>query len=127
MSVLSIAHYNLHASRQAMDALRDFYCSVIGLREGPRPPFTRPGYWLYAEDEPIVHLVETRAGETRASGVATTFDHVAFYCKDRGEMEARLRSHSVEFTVDRVPQLGQVQLFLKDPAGNGIELNFSED
>lgn len=124
MSILGIDHYNLRASRQLLDALRDFYCSIVGLREGSRPDFGSFGYWLYAEDRPILHLTEACSDEIRQARVATTFDHVAFRCENRGAIEKRLRAHRVEFTVDRIPHLRQVQLFLRDPAGNGVELNF---
>lgn len=126
MSVVAIDHYNLRASRDVLDVLRDFYCSVIGLREGPRPNFASFGYWLYAGERPILHLTEARPDEIRHSSIATTFDHVALSCEDRSCMEQRLRQHNIEFTVDRVPQLRQLQLFLEDPAGNGVELNFSD-
>lgn len=126
MNVLGIDHYNLRASRQLLDILRDFYCSIIGLREGPRPHFSSFGYWLYAGDKPILHLTEARPDEIRKVRISTTFDHVALRCENRSEMEKRLRAHKIEFTVDQVPEVGQVQLFLEDPAGNGVELNFSD-
>src|SRR5262245_15397 len=63
-------------------SLRDFYCSVIGLTEGPRPNFASFGYWLYARDKPILHLTEAGPDEMRKGGITTTFDHVAFRCED---------------------------------------------
>lgn len=32
-----------------VDATLAFYSEFLGLRSGPRPPFTFPGAWLYAE------------------------------------------------------------------------------
>jgi catechol-2,3-dioxygenase len=32
----------------------------------------------------------------------------------------------VHFRMAQVPRTGQVQLFFKDPAGNGVELNFAD-
>jgi catechol 2,3-dioxygenase-like lactoylglutathione lyase family enzyme len=125
MTTLGLNHYNLRANRELLDALRDFYCTVVGLTQGERPPFSSFGYWLYAGDRDVLHLTEVRPGESRIIHASTTFDHVAFTCANRAEVEARLRALGVRFSIDRVPSRpGQVQLFFDDPAGNGIELNF---
>ena len=41
-----------------LEATRDFYVNVLGLRVGPRPPFKFPGHWLYLGDKAVVHLAE---------------------------------------------------------------------
>ena len=127
MPVTALNHYNLRAPRPLLDAIRNFYCDVVGLKEGARPPFNFFGYWLYAGNDPILHLVEAHGTEQRGAGEFGTFDHVAFTCHGRREMEAQLLSRGVAFRVAEVPGAGQVQFFLKDPAGNGVELNFSGD
>jgi catechol 2,3-dioxygenase-like lactoylglutathione lyase family enzyme len=126
MTTAGLSHINFHADRPLLDALRDFYCDVVGLRQGPRPPFPDFGYWLYAGDDPIVHLYVTVAGEVRRTDVSTSFDHVAFECSNRNEVEATLRSLGVHYRTAVVPLTKQVQFFLKDPAGNSVELNFAE-
>ena len=125
MPVVTLDHYNLRANRELLVALRDFYCDVVGLKEGARPPFKFFGYWLYAGNDAILHLAEARPDETRAAGAVGTFDHVAFSCTARHEMESRLVSRGVAYRVAEVPGTAQVQFFLKDPAGNGVELNFA--
>lgn len=124
MPVTTFNHYNLRAPRDLLDQLRAFYCDVVGLKQGDRPPFPNVGYWLYAGDQAILHLSEARPGERRAAGVANTFDHVAFSCTDRREMEAHLATCGVAYRTAEVPMTGQMQLFFQDPAGNGVELNF---
>jgi len=124
---IGLDHYNLRASRALLDELKDFYCTVIGLEQGIRPPFASFGYWLYAGERPVLHLSETRSQETRASHVATTFDHVAFNCADAREMEALLIGRGIAYQRARVPPHGNLQLFLHDPAGNGVELNFAPE
>ena len=126
MPIIAFNHYNLRADRVLMEELKAFYCDVLGLEQGYRPPFDSFGYWLYVGGQAILHLSETRGDEVRETGIATTFDHVAFSCAGREEMESRLRQCDIPFTVAHVPMTGQVQLFLQDPAGNRIELNFSE-
>ena len=51
---LALDHVNIRTRR--LSVLRAFYTDVLGLKDGPRPPFGHPGAWLYAGDHPIVHL-----------------------------------------------------------------------
>ena len=125
MSVLGFSHYNLRASRSMLDALRDFYVDVVGLRSGFRPPFQSFGYWLYVGEHAVLHLSEAASDEVRPANVINTFDHVAFSCSGLAEFEARLRALNIRYRHDQVPLTGQQQLFFVDPAGNGVELNFA--
>ena len=63
----------------------------------------------------------------RATQIPTTFDHVAFAAEERREVESRLRTCAIAFKADQIPLTGQVQLFMRDPAGNGVELTFAAD
>jgi catechol-2,3-dioxygenase len=126
MPITALNHYNFRAPRALLDRLRDFYCGIVGLTEGERPPFRSFGYWLYAGGQPILHLAESSAEEIREPTAKNTLDHVAFTCTGRQEMEAHLVASGVPYRVAEVPQTKQVQLFLNDPAGNGVELNFSQ-
>ena len=125
MNVLSFSHFNLRAPRELLDALRDFYTQVVGLKPGERPPFRSFGYWLYAGEQAVLHLSEARPDETRSIEATTTFDHVAFNCSGRREFETRLVQRGIRYEVASVPQTGQLQLFFNDPAGNGVELSFT--
>jgi extradiol dioxygenase family protein len=127
-TVTALNHINLRAPRALLRELRDFYCEVVGLRDGPRPAFGSQGFWLYAGDAAVVHLSEQHAGETprgpvRADAPAT-FDHVAFTAADPEAAAATLRARGIAFRVDRNTVTRQHQFFFVDPAGNGIELNF---
>jgi catechol-2,3-dioxygenase len=126
MKVLSFSHYNLRAPRELLEALRDFYTEVVGLKVGKRPPFMSFGYWLYAGDQAVLHLSEARGAETRSIEATTTFDHAAFNCSGRREFESRLARRGINYEIAQVPQTGQVQLFFDDPAGNGVELTFTD-
>lgn len=127
MPVLGFSHYNLRAPRPLLDALRDFYVEVVGLQPGPRPPFRSFGYWLYAGGEAVLHLSEAAPGEQRRAEGGTTFDHAAFRCADLPACERRLAERGIAFERAEVPRMGQRQLFLTDPAGNGVELNFASE
>ncbi len=124
MAVEGLNHYNLRASRGMLDALRDWYRDTLGLEVGERPPFRFHGYWLYAGGRPILHLSEASPGEEHPVPGAGTFDHVAFTCSSLSAMRARLDSLGIRYRVADVPLTRQRQIFLADPAGNGVELNF---
>ena len=124
MSVQGINHYNLRASRQTLDTLRDFYVEVVGLQLGHRPPFGSYGYWLYAGQQAVLHLSEASPGEVRPPNVTNTFDHVAFSCVDFAGTLAHLDRFNVRYSTDDVPLTSQRQIFFTDPAGNGVEMNF---
>jgi catechol 2,3-dioxygenase-like lactoylglutathione lyase family enzyme len=122
MTVLRIDHVNIGGSAELVDACRRFYVDVLGLHEGGRPPFLRRGWWLYAGDTPIVHLTE------REHGVALQppgpLDHFALQCSGLERMKAGLAAREIPFTIEEVPDRQQTQIFLTDPAGIALELNF---
>ena len=98
MDIQRVDHYSIRT--EELERSRDFYAQVIGLREGPRPPFDFPGYWLYAGEHAIVHLM-------------------GYNPQRRG-----CRSHNVPFRERTVPQSNLSQVFLQDPDGVAIEINY---
>jgi len=107
--VTGLHHYNLVAERQLLDDLREFYTTIVGLTPGPRPPFKRFGYWLYAGQQDVLHLTEALPSEHRRENRESTFDHVAFSCSDFLSVTARLKTYNVEHHIDDVPLTGQRQ------------------
>ncbi len=127
MAALGLDHYNIRAPSPLLEALRDFYVATLGLRAGPRPRCRTHGYWLYAGEQAVLHLSGTRTDEVREVGVTPTFDHVAFRCDDDAAMRATLDAAGIQYAVEDAPERSQRQIFFRDPAGNGIELNFRLD
>lgn len=125
MTTRGLGHVNLRASADTLERLRRFYIDVIGLHEGPRPTFRSGsrGYWLYASDRAVVHL--TLAADGAATQPTGVFNHLAFDCDDLAGTRARLDAAGLAYEVDGVDALRQVQLFLTDPVGIGVELTFS--
>lgn len=123
--ISGICHVNLRAPRPVVEVLRAFYCDLLGLSPGPRPAFDSFGYWLYAGGKDVLHLTEAWPDEVRNTGVAATFDHVAFACSGWSGYKAVLTAGGVPFTTSTVPGTGRFQVFFRDPAGNGVELNFA--
>lgn len=126
MAIHALHHVNLRAPADELRALRDFYCDVVGLYEGERPPFKSAGFWLYADGAPILHLsTASTPSEVPASGAPRSLlNHIAFRCTDLDATLARLRSHGIAFSVTEVPDRGEKQIQFQDPSGTGVELSF---
>ena len=124
--ILSINHIQLVAEKDLVIQLRDFYCDVIGLTEGFRPPFDRFGFWLYIEDKDVLHLITPKENDGRSSQ-KSSFDHVAFKTSNYQGVLKKLESLSIPFEEKPIPGMTAHQIFLRDPAGNRVELNFDGD
>lgn len=139
MAIEQLAHYSIRTDQ--LERCTTFYCEVLGLRAGYRPDFPFPGIWLYqGEDEStygVVHLIG-RGGENDAAlaaylGEASpshgtgALDHIAFLASDWQEARARFQNLCLPFHERRVPDLGLHQVFLTDPNGIVIELNYPAD
>ena len=125
MPATEINHINFLTDRKTMQKLKDFYCDIIGLTVGKRVASTTFGYWLYIGNNDVVHLAEYKTATPPQINVHGTYDHVSFTFTDMPAMEAHLTTHSVPYST-RVLANGVRQISLKDPAGNGVELNFEE-
>ena len=121
--ILSINHIQLVAEKDLLIKLRDFYCDIVGLSEGFRPAFERFGFWLYIGDKDVLHLITPKEGDER-SPQKSSFDHVAFKTGNYEGILKKLKSLNVLFEEKPIPGMAAHQIFLKDPAGNRVELNF---
>jgi len=119
---MHIDHINIKAPPALLAKVRQFYCDVFGLEDGPRPPFTSRGHWLYSSAGPIVHLSESDGAPM--IGARGHLDHVAFRMNGLARFVARLETLEVPFELDYVPELELTQLFVSDPAGTGLEVRF---
>jgi extradiol dioxygenase family protein len=124
MSISDINHYNLRVPKENIDELVSFYTSVIGLTVGHRP-LKSIGYWLYAGEKSLLHLSQALADEQREYDKKNAFDHIAFSCTDLNDFKERLAKNGIRYKQNEIFETEQVQLFLHDPIGNKIELNFS--
>ena len=120
MSIRAIDHVNIRAPADDIAKLKDFYCDVVGLSDGWRPPFESRGHWLYAGSHPIVHLVEGDTGHSSAPRAGV--NHVSFRSEDFEGFIERLRKRGIEFQMSRVPTLGHRQVLVHDPLGIGVEV-----
>ena len=99
-----------------------FYHELLGLTAGTRPNFDFPGAWLYAGGAPILHVIGGRPHEELKAGV---IDHMAFSARGLASVLATLKSRNVEHVCRRQVGSGTWQIFLHDPNGAKVELDFA--
>jgi catechol 2,3-dioxygenase-like lactoylglutathione lyase family enzyme len=122
MSVGMLDHYNV-STRKLGDTIR-FYEEVLGLTNGPRPPFNFPGAWLYSAGHPVLHLNDISSTDRQQPADSGVIDHVAFGSRGFEAIKQHLTGKGVSFRVNQVPNSRRWQIFLTDPNNVMIELNF---
>jgi len=108
-----------------------FYTEVFGLepRDGPPPLTHENARWLYdVAGRAVIHLnsLECPRAYDREVGAGPTgaLHHVALRCSGHDELRARLRARGLEHRVNEVAAIGLKQIFVLDPNGVLLELNF---
>jgi len=122
MSVGVLDHFNIR-TRKLADTVR-FYEDVLGLEKGPRPNFAFPGAWMYSEGKAVVHLVDIAATDEPQKADSGVVHHVAFVSRGFDGMKQRLNSRGMQFEARQVPGGDLWQIFVNDPNGVMIELNY---
>ena len=79
------------------------------------------GAWLYAEEKAVIHLVYR---EDAPNGVENPVDHVAFEATGYDETRDRLKQANWNYRCADIPNTLIRQIFLEDPNGVRLELNF---
>lgn len=106
-----------------LDAMVEWYGRMLGMRAGPRPGFSFPGAWLYAGEQPIVHLVG-RDARPGAAQEDLRIEHFAISAAGLAALVERARAAGERHEVRRVPGMPIVQVNLWDPDGNHIHVDF---
>ena len=126
MPLEGLNHYTIRPAE--LERTKEFYVDVLGLHVGYRPPLNFPGYWLYVGDNQTVHLIGPRTDDghpkTREAGPTGLLDHIAFTCTGLAEMKARLAQRGIKHEERVIPRDRQTQLFILDPDGVAVELNY---
>jgi len=120
-----IDHINIAAPYELLEKVRDFYCSVLDLKDGFRPDFLGRGFWLYSDDKALVHLSERN--DRQAAHQPGHLDHIAFRSSGLGAMKDRLASRGIDYRCGYIPEVNMTQLFFTDPAGTGLEVSFPNE
>ena len=132
MPVTELNHYLIRAND--LERTKDFYVNVLGFEVMPRPNFPFPGYWLGVNGRIQVHMGQAGVPDsalyylgspanapTDNSGVV---DHVAFLATDPDGFIRRFRELGIPVRPRSLPEAELYQLFVQDPDGLTIELNF---
>lgn len=128
MKVVGLNHHGIRTAK--LEASRHFYEDLLGLEKDVRPS-TLPsqGYWLYAGESPIIHLVEDSTGSINDPNIPRTD-----LTNAGGETHLTLTVEKARGAVDRlieadVPYWDRLfktpimyQVFVEDPNGLLIEL-----
>jgi catechol 2,3-dioxygenase-like lactoylglutathione lyase family enzyme len=124
MPLLDMHHVAI--KNRDLEATERFYVDVLGMRKVARPDFDFPGAWLQMGTT-MFHLMGgdmavNPKGEFEEGSAAV--DHIALQARDFDSMKARLLAHNLEYTENEIREFGIWQLFVSDPNGVRIELNF---
>lgn len=129
MSVTGLDHVNIVA--RDLEASVRFYVEVLGLerRNPPEPVAPEHTQWLCdPSGRAIIHLAsaaQPRHAGRDVGGPTGGLDHVALACTGYDATVARLERHDVAYRAGGLPGLPFRQLFVKDPSGISLELNFA--
>ncbi len=124
-----------------LEGTKDFFVDVIGLTVGARPPVKFPGYWLYSGDTAVVHLfggsdaagdedeLAQYLGEKDPASLhgGGAVDHLAFRASGLADMRDRLQRSASEYFERTLPQFDLHQVFVKEPNGVMLELNYAAE
>ena len=119
-----------------IDATRDWYARVLGMRSGPHPDFGFSVHWMYLGERDVVHIGPSakNAGDIQKQYLGRTsqrseagtgaIDHLAFRATGLRGMLEHLRKEKIQFSQRRANGQALFQLFFYDPNGIKVELNY---
>ena len=115
--VTQLHHVNVTVPPELEAATKEFYGSVLGLEQVPKPAAARQtGAW-YQIGATQLHLsVDKEEVGTLSSR------HICFAVSDLGAAEKRFREAGVEIIADPRPMPGTPRFYVRDPGGNRLEI-----
>jgi catechol 2,3-dioxygenase-like lactoylglutathione lyase family enzyme len=141
MVVRRLEHYNIRTTKFAETT--KFYDDALGMKaqRAPMAGENAPATWIYDDSgvaaihltpvdpaDPVGSYAKTsryRGGDPDAAFQGSgAIDHIAFECEGYDEIKTRLQSMEVGFVENAFPNFNLRQIFLKDPNGVTLELNF---
>jgi len=121
MRAKGFTHVSIHAY-DLEESLR-FYVEVLGMRRVPSPDFAQPVEWLELGGQQL-HLFLSDGPAPQAHHIGLDVDDFeAAYriASERGLFDGEVFGAEVRELND-----GAVQMYLRDPAGNLVELNWPD-
>ncbi len=133
MRVNALDHVNIVTDD--LPGTAKFYADLLDLtvKNGPAPSRPDQVLWVYDDqDRPIVHVNAIGAfqpikRDARPGPTTGAVHHVAFNCSGHGEVVDRLKTRGLEYAMNDIGSIGLRQIFVTDPNGVLLELNFFGD
>ena len=135
MLINSLDHCSIRTTK--LQETRKFFVDILGLEDGKRPDFPFPGAWLYTDSTAVIHLIGVDpddpsglqryvGGEISSEALqgSGAFDHIAFRANDPSVLIDRLKKIDYAYRERQVPNMNLFQIFVEDPNGITIELNY---
>jgi catechol 2,3-dioxygenase-like lactoylglutathione lyase family enzyme len=117
MSVTQLHHVNVTVRPELEAATKEFYGSVLGLEQVPKPAAARQtGAW-YQIGATQLHL----SVDDEPAGPLSS-RHICFAVSDLNGAEKRFRDAGVEIVPDPRPLPGVPRFYVRDPGGNQLEI-----
>ena len=115
--ITALHHVNITIPAELEAATKEFYGSVLGLCQVAKPATSRQsGAWYQIGDTQLhLSVADERRGPLSSR-------HVCFTVSDLGEAEKRFRQAGVEIIPDARPVPGTDRFYVRDPAGNQLEI-----
>jgi len=123
--VHGLHHVNIETCK--LEETRRFYEELIGLKVGPRPRLAFPGYWMYFENHPVLHLIEIAENPGMPTARVNRIDHWACMAEGYDETLAFVKERGYLHRETDVGDDHLKRLFVKDPNGCTLELAFFMD
>jgi catechol 2,3-dioxygenase-like lactoylglutathione lyase family enzyme len=115
--VTALHHVNVTVPPELEAATKEFYKSVLGLPQVPKPAASRQSGAWYQIGAVQLHLsVEDEVGGPTSSR------HVCFTVDNLAATEKRFRDAGVEIVPDARPVPGSPRFYVRDPGGNQLEI-----
>src|SRR6266849_11053868 len=110
-------HVNVTVPAELEAATKEFYGSVLGLQQVPKPASSRQSGAWYQIGATQLHLSVEDETDNAASS-----RHVCFTVSDLSAAENRFRAAGVEIIPDARPVPGSLRFYVRDPGGNQLEI-----
>lgn len=114
--ITALHHVNVTVPAELEDAAKQFYGLVLGLKQIPKPATSRQsGAWFEIGNAQLHLSVEDEEQ-------ALSSRHVCFAVSDLAEAERRFREAGVVIIADPRPNPDSPRFYVRDPAGNQLEI-----
>lgn len=128
MPKIDIHHVALKCKKGKLKETEKFYTKLMGMTYADRPNLGFPGAWLNM-DKTMFHLIEKEDDKTldpwyRRAEVKSSVDHIALKANGFDAYKKKAVAMGLDWRQMTLPGPGLWQLFVLDPNGVIVELNF---